>query len=143
MDDKAYQPERTPEEVAWDEEFRDVERRSSDVASDIAGLLRFAARIPVALMQMPMAILPDESVRHARASAREGFLAVRSLFSAIADNIEEMLTDPDPATARATVQGPEGTWGTGRAASASSGKVKRIELVDEGVEPSTAPGDMP
>jgi hypothetical protein len=138
--------ERTAEEIAWDEEFRDDYNSGS--GSNVRDLARFAARVPAALVQMPMSILPDETVRHARASAREGFLAVRSLLGAIGDRIEDMLAEP--GTPSATVQGPPGTWGTGRTASsystgsASPGKARRIEVDSiDSPEPATGPGGMP
>jgi hypothetical protein len=143
--------ERTPEEVAWDEEFESDAQ--SDLMTDLKGLAKFASRIPGALVQMPAALVPEETARHARAAARESFLALRSFLGAIGDSIEEVLAEPATTTnATATVQGPPGTWGTGRAAgntpaTLSSSKVKRIEVSEEeeneGREPSTEPGDMP
>jgi hypothetical protein len=147
---KARAAGRTPEEVAWEEEFADGRR--SSLGSDLRDLLVFAARLPGALIQVPLSMVPEETTRHARAAALESFLAVRSLLSAIGDNIESMLAGTDTGPGRPpTVQGPEGTWGTGRAAArspspgaASTGKVKRIEVGDsDSIEPATGPGDMP
>ena len=122
--------ERTAEEIAWDEEFKD-ERQSSSLAGDLQGLARFAVRVPVALAQAATDMVPEETARHARAAAREGFLAVRTLMGAVGDRIEEMLQEPGTTTAgddAGTVKGPPGTWGSGRTA---SGKVKRIEVDDD------------
>jgi hypothetical protein len=122
---------RTPEEVAWDEEFADSNTRG--LGADVRDLLVFAARLPRALIQAPMSIVPDEAARHARAAARESFLAVRTLLSAIGDKIEGILAEPGTApSSPPTVKGPEGTWGTGRAAPPA--KVKRIAVGDSGEE---------
>ena len=130
--------ERTAEEIAWDEEFADV-RGSNDFTTTVSDLLALAIKIPVAIIQMPINMLPTDTRRHARSAVREGFLAARSLVGAIGDGIESMLADP--AESRPPVGGPPGTWGTARHGSqqskaggnneASSGKVKRIEFEDE------------
>jgi hypothetical protein len=137
MEQQEGRVERTPEEVAWDEEFADTNKRG--LGADLRDLFVFAARLPRALIDVPMSIVPEETARHARAAALESFLAVRSLLSTIGDNIEDMLAGSgaaDPA------KGPEGTWGTGRAT--SSAKVKRIEVGGSNeIEPATGPGDMP
>jgi len=76
-------------------------------------------------------MIPDETARHARAAAREGFLALRTLFGAVGDRIEEMLQEPGTTTVdtdAGAVKGPPGTWGSSRAASS---KVKRIEVDDD------------
>ena len=122
--------QRTDEEVAWDAEFGTPgSSRNSYVPGVVADLAKLAVQVPIAVVQMPMALLPDDTARHARAAVREGFLAVRSLLGAIADGIENLLADPSGGTA-ATVSGPPGTWGSGRQATLSA-KVKRIELQDE------------
>jgi len=147
MDDNTKGPaERSAEELAWDDEFRN---QPSSLTGNIRGMARVASRVPGALMEVPGAIIPSETRRHARAAVRESFLAVRSLFTALGDNIEGMLADPSPAN-QATVKGPAGTWGTGRASldtGTSSSKVKRISITDEieeeGKVPSDEPGDMP
>jgi len=140
MEERETRAGRTPEEIAWDEEFADTNKRG--LTSDLRGLLAFAAKLPRALMEVPMSIIPDETARHARAAALESFLAVRSLLSAVGDNIESMLAEPGTGPGSTpTVQGPEGTWGTGRAAPPA--KVKRIEVSSETIEPATGPGDMP
>jgi hypothetical protein len=155
MDSSEFsEAQRSAEEVAWDEEFRN--ETQSDPISELQGLLKFALRLPGALVQMPMALVPDETAQHARAAAREGFLAVRSLLGAVGDSIEQMLAEPSGTSGPATtVQGPPGTWGTGRASMTGTGgtsspKVKRIEVSEsdgvdnsDGLEPSTSPGDMP
>ena len=155
---KAQAAGRTPEEVAWDEEFADPKR--SNLGSDLRDLMVFAAKLPRALIEMPMSIVPEETTRHVRAAALESFLAVRSLLSAIGDNIESLLAGPDLGTGRPpTHKGPEGTWGTGRASGSGAaagrggsrtaptptpGKVTRIEVGDSApIEPATGPGDMP
>jgi hypothetical protein len=101
-----------------------------------------------------MSVLPQDTRRHARAAAREGFLAVRSLLSAIGDGIEEMLSEPaGEASTGAVRSGPAGTWGTvpssepaftavtwpAATGTTGSGKVRRIELSDEDNE--STPGD--
>lgn len=122
---KAQAFERTEEEVAWDEEFKDDKQTSA--TSDLTNLVRFAVRLPGAILSN---VVPEETARHARAAAREGFLAVRTLVGALADNIEEMLAEPDNRANTTTVKGPPGTWGTGRSATAPAqrGKVAHIEV---------------
>jgi hypothetical protein len=160
---KAQAVGRTPEEVAWDEEFADIRR--SSLGSDLRGAMLFAAKAPRALIRVPMRIVPEETTRHARAAALESFLAVRSVLSAIGDSIENVLAGSDLGTDRPpTLRGPEGTWGTGVTSGSgsgsaagrggsrtaptptatSSGKVKHIEVSDtDPIEPATGPGDLP
>lgn len=129
--------ERSAEEIRWDEEFADSvqDPKESDLAATVADLLKLAVSIPVALIQMPMNMLPEETARHTRAAAREGFLAVRSLLGAIGDGIEGMLTEPN-GNAASTVSGPQGTWGSARQhsiytpGSSSRGNARRIEVSD-------------
>ena len=125
--------ERTAEEVAWDEEFKDSER-SDSVASTLGGLAALAVRIPVALVQASVELVPDETRRHTRAAARESFLAMRSLLGAMGDGIERMLTEPEDRQTRppTTVSGPPGTWGTARATRATdtTSKARRISVED-------------
>lgn len=142
---------RSDEEIAWDEEFKDTRDSDNDIVSTLGDLLKLAVRVPVAIVQMPMSLLPEETARHARASAREGFLAVRSLFSAMADGIEGLLAEPDGK--QAASKGPAGTWGGGqsawpsykredslRASSEETGKLKRIQISDE--QPDTSSADL-
>lgn len=139
------QSQRSEEELAWDEEFRNED--SGYVSSDLRRLGKMAVRIPLALLEVPGALVPSETRKHARAAAREGFLAIRSLLGAIGDNVEEMLAEPSTSSSTATVQGPPGTWGTGRASmdnSTSSPKARRISIdEEEGKKPTDMPGDMP
>lgn len=138
---------RTAEEIAWDEEFR-TETAENRMA-DLRGIVRFALRLPGAFVEASGAIIPEETARHARASMREGFLAFRSLFGAISDRIEDVLADSAPETtlhSQPVVQGPPGTWGTGRSTGAtSSPKVKRIDVSENegGISPAPPSGDMP
>jgi len=93
---------------------------------------------------MPMEMLPNETARHARAAAREGFLAVRSLLGAVADGIENLLAEPSSKTP--TVAGPAGTWGSGRHSTTTPsatppGKARRIEVSDEVSERSGGEGE--
>jgi hypothetical protein len=132
--------QKSDEELSWDTEFANMDdpkgRSYSGMLGDLAGLV---VRVPRALLQLPLALLPDETARHARAAAHEGFLAFRSLVAAVGDGIESLLVEPRGA--RPTVSGPAGTWGTGRSGTASSasspgganppGKARRIELNDE------------
>jgi hypothetical protein len=146
MDDSTTgQGYRSEEELAWDEEFRN--EGSGYGSADLRRLGRMAVRVPLALLEVPGAMVPSETRKHARAAAREGFLAMRSLLGAIGDNIEEMLAEPSSASSTATVQGPPGTWGTGRTSmdsATSSSKAWRISIdEEEGKEPTTMPGDMP
>ena len=140
--DKDTTSERSAEEIAWDEEFSDT--RDTNLASTLGDLLVLAVKIPVAIIQMPMTLLPEETTRHARAAARESFLAVRSLLGAIGDGIENMLAEP--ADRGATVSGPAGTWGTGRTAqpafsrrSKTAGRVQKIEVSQDETEPTGLP----
>jgi hypothetical protein len=129
MDDKTtHKYERTPDEIAWDEEFKDESSRG--LASDLGDMVKFAARLPGAILSN---IVPDETARHARAAAREGFLAIRSLLGAIGDGIEDILAEPSKPSSTATVQGPPGTWGTGRTNQPTpiSGKSRRIDISDD------------
>jgi hypothetical protein len=147
MDDQDKNPEieRSDEEIAWDEEFADA-RRDTDVVGTLGDLARLVVQVPVAIVQMPMNMLPQDTRRHARAAVREGFLAVRSLLSAVGDGIEEILAEPAGSANPTTVRsGPPGTWGTAPSEQSpfatgtlSSSKVKRIELSEE-EGPSTQP----
>jgi hypothetical protein len=129
--------ERTEEEVAWDAEFGTPgSSRDSNIPGVLADLAKLAIQVPLALVQMPLAMLPDDTARHARAAAREGFLAVRSLLGAIGDGIENLLSDPSGG--KPPVSGPQGSWGTGRQAAMPTGKLKRIELQDEVSEKGSA-----
>jgi hypothetical protein len=128
--EQSLPPQRTEEEVVWDAEFGTPgASRDSNIPGVLADLAKLAVQLPVALVQMPLAMLPDDTARHARSAVREGFLAVRSLLAAIGDGIEDLLADPE-ARKRSTVAGPQGTWGSGRQA-APTGKLKRIEVQDE------------
>ncbi|MFL5732009.1 MAG: hypothetical protein ACJ78Q_02315 [Chloroflexia bacterium] len=132
---------RTAEEMAWDEEFADNSR--SGLGSNVRDVASLVVRIPRAMVEVATGMLPPETVRHSRAAVRESFLAVRSLVSAAADGVEEMLSDSG-TSGTSTVQGPGGTWGTGRATTTTSPKVKRIDVGGtDYVEPITGPGDMP
>jgi hypothetical protein len=120
--------ERSEEEVAWDKEFKDD--KDSGFASAIGDMVKLVVKIPVAIVQMPLSIIPEETARHTRAAFRETFLAFRSLLGAIGDGIENILAEPEK-------DGPDGTWGTGPSTppkadiSSSGGKMKRIQLSDE------------
>jgi hypothetical protein len=139
--------ERSAEEIAWDEEFADV-RGGNDFTTTVSDLLALAVKIPIAVIQMPINMLPTDTRRHARSAVREGFLAARSLVGAIGDGIENMLADPSDSPA--PVSGPPGTWGSARHGSqysksggdagASSSKVKRIEFEDEEAPPGEGRG---
>lgn len=127
--------QRSAEEIAWDQEFSDT--KESNAATMLSDLARLAVQVPVAILQMPMNMLPDETAQHARAAAREGFLAVRSLLGAIGDGIENMLAEPGQGgtNANASASGPPGTWGTARYGSqspttATSTRLKRISVDD-------------
>jgi hypothetical protein len=154
MDDQDKNPEieRSDEEIAWDEEFADTPR-DSNVLGTLGDLARLVVQVPVALVQMPMNMLPQDTRRHARAAVREGFLAVRSLLSAVGDGIEEILAEPAGSATPTTVRsGPPGTWGTAPSEQSpfatgtlSSSKVKRIELSEDegtgGGQSNTSPED--
>lgn len=138
---------RSAEEVAWDEEFTEEEfKDDSSLASTVGELLSLAVKVPVALIQLPMELLPQDTRRHARAATREGFLAVRSLLGAIGDSIEGALAEPTDKPG--AVSGPSGTWGNARHSQAQSsgstagteGKLKHIALDDNDISsPSGAP----
>ncbi len=126
---------RSAEEIAWDEEFSNMKGSSPDIAAGMADLLALAVKVPVALIQMPLNMLPPEAARHARTAAREGFLAVRSLLGALGDGIEGLLAEANDQPS-STVSGPQGTWGTARQSTlpsgiAPSGKAKKIEVSDD------------
>jgi hypothetical protein len=128
MDDTtAFNTGRTPEELAWDDEFK--EDKARNIGSDLGDALKFAVRLPGAILSN---VVPDETARHARAAARESFLALRSLLGAIGDGIEDMLAEPETSPRSATVKGPPGTWGTARTDTPTPiiGKAKRIEISD-------------
>jgi len=136
MDDtRSAAEERSDEEVAWDKEFQD--EKQEGLGSAIVDIVKLAVKVPIALLQMPLSLIPQETARHTRAAFRETFLAFRSLLSAVGDGIESALSEPDNA-------GPDGTWGAGpshRAASSSSAgsattsstgsRSRRIEWSDE------------
>jgi hypothetical protein len=138
---------KSEEEMAWDAEFANMKEPSNNgnvryVTSMVGDLAKLAVQVPVALIQMPMALLPEETARHARAALRESFLAVRSLIGAVGDGIENLLTEPSERTT--TVSGPPGTWGSGRQPSYGTGntppgKARRIEVSDEVPERSGTP----
>ncbi len=139
--------ERSGEEVAWDQEF--AEESNMGFASGIADMAKLTVKVPVAILQMPLSLIPEETARHTRAALRETFLAFRSLLGALGDGIENMLADP--AENPATVSGPTGTWGTGRstqskststAAASTGGRARRIELSDSDVAGPTAMPDL-
>ncbi|MBF6611797.1 MAG: hypothetical protein IVW55_01550 [Chloroflexi bacterium] len=124
---------RSAEEIAWDEEFSNMKGSSPGIAAGMADLLALAVKVPAALLQMPLNMLPPEAARHARTAAREGFLAVRSLLDALGDGIEDLLAEPDDQSS-STVSGPQGTWGTARQSTVPvvpSGKAKKIEVSDD------------
>jgi len=126
--------ERTQEEVSWDAEFANMnDKRGSGYPRLLNDMTRAMTRVPGAVARMPMDVIPDETTMHARAAVREGFLAIRSLLSAIADGVEGMLGEPSGN--KTTVSGPQGTWGSGRHSSSASstppGKARRIEVSDE------------
>lgn len=142
--------ERSEEEVAWDKEFKD-EYQDSSFASALGDMVKLAIKIPAAIIQMPMSIIPEETARHTRAAFRESFLAFRSLLGAIGDGIENILAEPDNTS---TPAGPDGTWGPGRtprpkadapsSVTPSSGRAKRITLSDDDAADSsgqTSAGD--
>lgn len=136
---------RSEEEVAWDKEFQDDKNMSLPEA--VADMLKLVVKVPVAILQMPLSIIPEETAQHTRAAVRETFLAFRSLLGAIGDGIESILADPEPTS------GPDGTWGTGpkprtqsASAPASTGpstgsKSKRITLSDEPDEAQPRPSE--
>lgn len=126
--------ERSKEEMAWDAEFADMKDSAGGGVPNMLGdMAKLLAQVPVALAQLPMALLPEETARHARAAAREGFLAVRSLLGAIGDGIENMLSEPSEQ--KTASGGPQGTWGNRRYGSRARpnppGKARRIEVQDE------------
>src|SRR6187431_1242369 len=137
MDDtRSAAEERSDEEVAWDKEFQE-ERQEEGFGSAIVDIVKLAVKVPIALLQMPLSLIPQETARHTRAAFRETFLAFRSLLSAVGDGIESVLSEPDNA-------GPDGTWGAGpshRASASSSAssattsstgsRSRRIEWSDE------------
>lgn len=94
--------ERSEEEIAWDKEF--LEEKPESFGSALVDIVKLAVKVPLAILQMPMSLIPEETARHTRAAVRETFLAFRSLLSAIGDGVENALAEPS---------GPDGTWGTG------------------------------
>lgn len=128
--------ERSEEEISWDAEFADMEEpKSPGVTGTLADLAKMIAQVPAALVQLPMALLPEDTQKHARTALLEGFLAVRSLLDAVGDGIEGALGGQSSGGSKAAPYGPEGTWGTRRYGSSSTppGKAQRIEVQD-GVE---------
>lgn len=150
--DQAHTFRPTAEEMAWDEEFKsdNTTQPGGNLTSDLVSAATFVARLPGAILS---SIVPEETTQHGRAAVREGFLALRSLLAAVGDRIEEMLAEPEGTTVNETiVQGPPGTWGSGRTANPpiapalrplSSSKVKRIDVSETAPEPAAESGDMP
>jgi hypothetical protein len=136
--------DRSDEELSWDAEFADMdEPTTSSYTAMLADLARLIVQVPAAVIQMPMSLLPEETAKHARAAAHEGFLALRSLLAAIGDSIESVLVEPSGKAATPTVAGPTGTWGTARHGNTSTippGKARRIEVSDEVSERSGGEG---
>ena len=126
---------RSEEEISWDAEFADMEEpKSSGMAGTLGDVAKTIAQLPAAIVQLPMALLPEETRKHARTAVLESFLAVRSLLSAAGDGIEGMLGGQGSAgRGKSAPYGPEGTWGTRRYSSLSTppGKAQRIEIQDE------------
>ncbi len=123
---------RSEAEMAWDAEFANMEEPSGGgLTGTLDGVAKLLIKLPAALVQLPMAILPEDTQKHARAALLESFLAVRSLLSAVGDGIEGALSDSGQK--KATYKGPQGTWGAGRYSGSSRppGKVQRIEVQDE------------
>lgn len=138
MDDNT-QPEagRSAEEVAWDEEFSSPGKTAGDsIGSTLADMGRLLVQVPAAIVSMSNVMFPEDTRRHARAAAREGFLTVRSLLAAVGDGIEGMLAEPQEGGGKpqTTVSGPAGTWGTAKSGGASGttsgNKTRRIEVSD-------------
>src|SRR5260370_35443182 len=100
--------ERSDEELSWDAEFADMdEPRTTSYTAMLADLAKLIVQVPAAVIQMPMALLPEETARHARAAAREGDLALRSPLPAIGGGNGKVLpTQPAPTT---TPTGPRAT----------------------------------
>ncbi len=142
MEDNYTQPapEKSAEEVSWDAEFAEAGTNSDGVAGTLAGLAKLAVQVPAAIVQIGADMFPEDARQHARAAVRESFLALRSLLGAVGDSIESVLAEPgEGGKQTATVSGPPGTWGTARAAGASSSsKVKRIEVSESTPSPSSA-----
>jgi len=86
--------ERSQEEVSWDAEFANMNDKRGSGPRLLNDMTRVMTRVPGAVARMPMDVIPDETAMHARAAVREGFLAFRSLLSAIADGVEGMLGEP-------------------------------------------------
>ena len=121
--------QRSEEEMAWDAEFANMEEpKGGGVAGTFESVAKTLVKLPAALIQLPMAILPEETQKHARAAVLESFLALRSLLSAVGDGIEGALSEAGDK--KGAYEGPQGTWGSGRY-SGSPGKVQRIEVLDE------------
>lgn len=128
--------QRSEEEIEWDAEFANMEEPREGAVGGTLGTLgdlaKMLAQLPAALVQLPMAVLPEETQKHARAALREGFLAVRSLLTAVGDGVEGVLGGQG-GEKKPRYSGPEGTWGSGRYGGSSTppGKVQRIEVQDE------------
>ncbi len=141
---------RSAEEAAWDEEFNNTRQRSG-VGSTVGELARLTVQVPGAIASMTASMFPQDTRRHARAAAREGFLAMRSFLGAIGDSIENALSDRDSTTTPRQplgTSGPAGTWGTAPSTmsplstantGASTGsRARRIEIADLDSTPATS-----
>ena len=66
-----YEP--TPEELAWDQEFKEeaVTHSSSNLLTDVSSMALFAVRFPGAVIA---ATVPEETARHSRAALRHCFV---------------------------------------------------------------------
>jgi hypothetical protein len=124
MSNGTGETERSAEEKAWDEEFR---QPKNDIVRGVGELAKLAVQIPVTIIQMPFRLIPEETTNHGRAAVREGFLAFRSLLGALGDGIERILADPTGEKPEGAI--PDGTWGPPRRQTpAAGGKARRIEL---------------
>lgn len=142
--------ERSGEEVAWDQEFAAPSNTATNVSSTLSDLAKLVVQVPTAIVHTMGVMFPEDTRRHARAAARESFLAMRSLLGAAGDGIESLLAESEAGgKPQATVSGPAGTWGTAKAtggtsAADTSSKARRIAIdEDSGVETGTSTGATP
>ena len=81
------------------EEVRDELQAMGRAAAD---LLEHLIRVPAALAQIPLQMMPDDAATHARNAASEGFKAVKTLLDTITTQVDQAIADQNRRTSTHT-----------------------------------------